>query len=93
MKLQNKDLFDHKLGAMDSSMGTTNMGAVDSSAVATSEDLATMQEHTYPVPSEEARTRGREGLWTSAGVALSARDISVGEMAYAIPRSEMLHTG
>ena len=93
MKLQNKDLFDHKLGAMDSSMGTTIMGTVDSSTVATSEDLATMQVHTYPVPSEEARTRGREGLRTSAGVALSARDISVGEMAYAIPRSEMLHTG
>ena len=81
MKLQNKDLFDPKIGAMDSSMG------------AISEDLATMQVHTYPVPSEEARTRGREGLRTSAGVALSARDISVGEVAQAIPRSQMLHIG
>ena len=48
MKLQNKDLFDHRIGA------------VDSSAVATSEDLATRQVHTYPVPDEEARIRGRE---------------------------------
>ena len=67
MKLQNKDLFDPRIGA------------VDSSAVATSEDLATRQVHTYPVPDEEARTRGREGPRTSAGVAFSARDISVGE--------------
>ena len=81
MKLQNKDLFDHRIGAVDLSAG------------ATSEDLATRQVHTYPVPSEEARARGREGLRISAGVAFSAWDISVGEVAHATPRSEMLHTG
>ena len=53
----------------------------------------TRQVHTYLVPDEEARTRGCEGPRTSAGVAFSARDISVGEVAQAIPRSEMLHTG
>ena len=67
MKLQNKDFFDPKIGAMDSSMG------------ATSEDPANRQVHTYPVPSKEARARGCEGLRISAGVAFSARDISVGE--------------
>ena len=66
---------------------------MDSSMGATSEDLANMQVHTYPVPSEEARARGREGLRISAGEAFSARDISVGEVAQATPRSEMLHTG
>ena len=69
MKLQNKDLFDHRIGAVDSSAGVT------------SEDLATRQVQTYPVPYEEARTRGREGPRTSAGAAISARDISVGEVA------------
>ena len=69
------------------------LGVMDSSRGATSEDLANRQVHTYPVPSEEARTRGREGPRTSAGVAFSARDISVGEVAQAIPRSKMLHTG
>ena len=52
MKLKNKDLFDPKIGVMDSSM------------VATSEDLATRQVHTYPVPSEEARTPCSEMLHT-----------------------------
>ena len=81
MKLQNKDLFDHRIGAVDSSAG------------ATSEDLATRQVHTYPVPDEEACTRGPEGPKTSAGAAFSARDISVGEVVQATLRSKMLHTG
>ena len=33
-----------------------------------------------PVSDRETCTRGREGLRTYAGVAISARDISVGEM-------------
>ena len=45
------------------------------------------------VPNEEAREGGREGLRISAGVALSARDMSVGEVTQVTPRSEMLHTG
>ena len=67
MKLRNKDLFDHKIGV------------VDSSADATSGDSSEEQVHTYPVPDEETRIRGREGPRTSAGAAFSARDISVGE--------------
>ena len=69
-----------KIGDMDPSMSTT------------SEDQATMPVYTS-VPNEEACTRGREGLRISAGVAFSARDISVGKVAHATPRSEMLHTG
>ena len=65
---------------------------LNSSIDATSEDQATMQVHTS-VPSEETRTRGREGLRISAGEAFSARDISVGEVTQVTPRSEMLHTG
>ena len=67
MKLQNKDLFDHRIGA------------VDPSAATTSEDLAVRQVHTYPVSDEEARIRGCEGPRTSAGVATSAWDMSGGE--------------
>ena len=78
--LRLQDSKDPKFGVMDSSMS------------ATSEDQAIMQVHTS-VPSEEARTRGCEGLWISASEAFNARDISVVEMAHAIPRSEMLHTG
>ena len=80
MKLNNKDIFDPKFGVMDSSMS------------ATSEDQATMQVYTS-VPSEEARTRGREGLRISACEAFSTRDISVGEVTQVTPRSEMLYTG
>ena len=67
MKLHNKDLFDHKIGVVDSSSDTT------------SDDGSEEQAHTYPVPDEETRTRGREGPRTSASAAFSARDISVGE--------------
>ena len=81
MKLQNKDIFDHRIGAGDPS------------DVATSKDLAIRQVHTYPVSDEKARIRGREGPRTSAGAAFSARDISVGEVVQATLRSEMLHTG
>ena len=67
MKLHNKDLFDHRIGAMDPSMDGT------------SEDLAEEQVHTYPVSDKETCIRGREGPRISAGAAFSARDISVGE--------------
>ena len=65
---------------------------MDLSMSATSEDQATMPVYTL-VPNEEARTRGREGLWISAGEAFSARNISVGEVTKVTTRSEMLHTG
>ena len=55
----------------------------------TSEDQAIMPVNTS-VPNEEAREGGREGLRISAGVALSARDMSVGEVTQVIPRSEIL---
>ena len=67
MKLRNKDLFDHKIGN------------VDSSSDATSDDSSEEQVHVYPVPDKEAQIRGCEGPRTSAGAAFSARDISVGE--------------
>ena len=53
---------------------------MDSSAAATSEDLAVRQVHTYPVSDEEVRIRGCEGPRTSVGAAFSTRDISVGEV-------------
>ena len=80
MKLNNKDMFDPKIGVMDSSMSVT------------SEDQAILPVNTS-VPSEEARAGGREGLRISAGEAFSARDISVGEVTQVTPRSEMLHNG
>ena len=80
MKLENKDIFDPKFGIMDSSID------------ATSEDQAIMQVHTS-VPSEETRTRGREGLRILAGVVDSARDMSVGEVTQVTLRNEMSHAG
>ena len=44
-----------------------------------SETCSSEQGHASPVSDGETRTRGREGLRTSAGVATSARDMSVGE--------------
>ena len=67
MKLHNKYLFDHAIEV------------VKSSNDATSGDGSEEQVHTYPVPDEETRTRGREGPRTSASKAFSARDISVCE--------------
>ena len=72
MKLTNKDLFDPKIDVMDSSMSVT------------SEDQAIMPVNTS-VSNEEAREGGREGLRISAGGALSARDISVGEVTQVTP--------
>ena len=68
MKLHNKDLFDHRIGAMDSSMD------------ATSEDQAEGQVQTYPVSDKETCIRGRESPRTLAGAAFSAQDISVSEV-------------
>ena len=65
--------------------------AVDSSTCVTSEDQATMPVNTS-VPNEETQ-RGREGLRISAGVALSARDTSVGEVTQVTPRNEVFNTG
>ena len=80
MKLTNKNFFDTAIDVMDSSMCVT------------SEDQAIMPVYTS-VPKEEAGEGGLEGLRISAGVALSARDMSVGEVTQVTPPSEMLHTG
>merc|ERR1712086_1080751 len=80
MKLTNKNFFDTSIDVMDSSMCVT------------SEDQAIMPVNTS-VPNEEACEGGREGLRISAGVALSARDMSVGEVTQVIPCNEILHTG
>ena len=58
---------------------------MDSSSDATSEAGSEEQVHTSPVLDEETRTRDREGLRTSAGVATSARDMSVGKGIYDHP--------
>jgi len=66
--------------------------AVDSSTRATSEDQANMPVYTS-VPNKEILEGGREGLRISAGVALGARDTSVGEVTHVTPRNEVFHTG
>ena len=58
----------------------------------TSEARSEEQVHTSPIPDEETRTRGREGPRTAAGVAISARDMSVGEGTFD-HHGEMFHTG
>ena len=65
-------MFDSKIDVMDSSMSVT------------SEDHAIMPVNTS-VPSEEARDVGCKGLMISAGAALSAQDISVGEVTQVTP--------
>ena len=74
LKLANKELFDHKSSAID----TVNDAP-------RSETGSTEQVHTLPVYDGETRTRNREGLRTSAGVAASARDMSVGAEIYDHP--------
>merc|ERR1712086_498832 len=66
--------------------------AVDSSKCVTSEDQANRPVHTS-VPNKEILEGGREGLRISAGVALGARDTSVGEVTQVTPRNEVFHTG
>ena len=74
LKLENKDLFDHRIGAIDSVNDATRNEAGSEEQV-----------HTSPVLDGETCTRDREGLRTSAGVATSARNISVGEGIYEHP--------
>ena len=66
--------------------------AVDSSTCVASEDQANRPVNTS-VPNKEILERGREGPRISAGVALGARDMSVGEVAQVTPRNEVFHTG
>ena len=66
--------------------------AVDSSTCVTSEDQANRPVNTS-VPDKEILERGREGPRISAGAALGARDMSVGEVAQVTPRNELFHTG
>ena len=49
------------------------------------QESLTEQVHNSPVSDGETRTRDREGLRTSAGVATSAGDMSVGEGIYYHP--------
>ena len=74
LKLANKELFDHTIGAIDTVNDATR-----------SETGSNEQVHTSPVSDGETRTRDCEGLRTSAGVATSARDMSVGEGIYDHP--------
>ena len=74
LKLANKELFDHTIGAIETVNDSTR-----------SETGFNEHVHTSPVSDGETRTRGREGLRTSAGVATSARDMSDGEGIYDHP--------
>ena len=74
MKLTNKDLFDHKIGAIDSVNDAIR-------SVTGSEEQVKIS----PVRDGETCTMGRKGLQTLASVATSARDISVGEGIYDHP--------
>merc|ERR1712128_109211 len=66
--------------------------AVDSSTCVTSEGQADMPVNTS-VPDKEILERGPEGPRISAGDALGARDMSVGEVAQVTLRNELFHTG
>ena len=68
LKLANKDLFDHTIGAIDPVNDATR-----------SKTCSSERGHASLVSDGETCTRGREGLRTSAGVAISARDMSVGK--------------
>ena len=68
LKPTNKEMFEHTIGAIDPVNDATR-----------SETSSSERGHASPVSDGETRTRGREGLRTSAGVATSARDMSVGE--------------
>ena len=50
-----------------------------------SEACSSEQGHGSSVSDGETRTRGREGLQIYAGVAISARDMSVGEVIFDHP--------
>ena len=56
LKLANKELFDHAIGAIDPVNDATR-----------SETSSSERGHASPVSDGETRTRGREGLRTSAG--------------------------
>merc|ERR1711892_1064223 len=66
--------------------------AVDSSTCVTSEGQANMPVNTS-VPDKEILERGREGPRISAGAALGARDMSVGEVAQITLHNKLSHTG
>ena len=68
LKLANTELLDHTSGAIVTVNDATR-----------SETGSNEQMHTSPVSDGETRTRDREGLRIYAGVATSARDMSVGE--------------
>ena len=70
LKLANKDMFDHTFDVIkpDNINDTTQ-----------SETCSSEQRHASLESDGETRTRGHEGLRISAGVAISAQDMSVGE--------------
>ena len=73
LKLANKDMINHTFDVIK----PDNINDATRSETCSSE-----QGHASLVSDGETHTSGREGLWTSAGVATSARDISVGEVIY-----------
>ena len=81
MKLHNKDLFDHRIGAMDSS------------TAATSEDLAEGQVYTYLVSDKETCIRGREVLGPQPVRPLVHGTLVSGRRSWTTHCSKMLHTG
>ena len=76
LKNANKDMFDHTIDVIkpDQINDATR-----------SETCSSEQGRASPVSDGETRTRGREGLRTYASVAISARDMSVGEGIYDHP--------
>ena len=72
LKIANKDMFDNNLGVIEPENHIND--------TTQSETYPSGQVHASPVSDRETCTRGREGPRTYAGVAISARDISVGDM-------------
>ena len=71
LKIANKDMFDHNFDVI-------KPDNIDDAT--RSETCSSGQVHASPVSDGETRTRSCEGLRTYASVAISARDMSVGEV-------------
>ena len=71
LKITNKDMFDHNFGVIK----PYNINDATKSEICPSGQV-----HASSVSDGETRTRGRDGPRIYAGVAISARDMSVGEV-------------
>ena len=71
LKITNKGMFDHNFGVIK----PDNINDATRSEICPSGQV-----HASLVSDGETRTRGREGVRIYAGVATSARDMSVGEV-------------